>query len=146
MQHCQVCLEDKSAAEFERQYNARCRHARRSICDDCLYRTVQEAFNKMCTDHVRCPELSCGTNFSYAAVQKILSKQKDRALMDKYDRFVLHRQLEQMPEFIWCAHGCGMGQLNEGEGGNNIVTCVKCRRRTCFNHKTEWHTGLTCQQ
>ena len=146
MNTCQVCFDQKPLKNFERKYSSRCRHAQRSICDDCVYGTVKEAFGKMCTDHVRCPEVSCGIHFSYKTVRTILVKRKNQSLLDKYDRFVLHRQLEKMAEFIWCAHGCGMGQLNKGEDGNNIVTCVKCHRKTCFNHKTEWHTGLTCDQ
>jgi hypothetical protein len=51
-----------------------------------------------------------------------------------------------MDEFIWCAHGCGMGQLNEGQDENNIVQCVKCHNKTCFTHKAKWHAGMTCNQ
>ena len=146
MKQCQVCFDDKSDEEFRRKYSRRCRHAERLICDQCVYRNVREAFSKMCTDGVHCPEMRCKVSFSYRGVQKILSHANDRNLMDKYERFVLHRQLEQMSEFIWCSHGCGMGQLNEGKDGNNIVTCIKCHRKTCFIHKTEWHTGLTCHE
>jgi hypothetical protein len=100
----------------------------------------------MCTDDVHCPELNCGIKFNYPAVQKILSDNKDKKLLEKYDRFILQRQLEKMEEFIWCAHGCGMGQLNDGGHENNIVTCAKCYKKTCFIHKTKWHEGLTCSE
>jgi hypothetical protein len=100
----------------------------------------------MCTDDAHCPELNCNIRFKYKTVQKILSNNKDRKLLEKYERFILQRQLEKMSEFIWCAHGCGMGQLNEGQDRNNIVQCVKCHKKTCFTHKTKWHEGMTCNQ
>ncbi|CAF1138616.1 unnamed protein product [Rotaria sp. Silwood1] len=143
---CQVCFDNKPEQDFNIKYSSRCHHTERTICDDCLYQHVKQAFNKMCTDNVHCPELCCGIFFKYQAVQKILSNHKDRRLLEKYERFILHRQLEKMQEFIWCAHGCGMGQLNEGGHRNNIVTCVKCYKKTCFTHKTEWHEGLTCSE
>ncbi|CAF1323857.1 unnamed protein product [Rotaria sp. Silwood1] len=143
---CQVCFDDKPKQDFKIQYSSGCRHTERSICDNCVYQHVKEAMNKMCTDDVHCPELNCRIDFKYSTVQKILSNNRDRGLLDKYERFVFHRQLEKMREFIWCAHECGMGQLNEGEHRNNIVTCVKCYKKTCFTHKTEWHQGLTCTQ
>ncbi|CAF1081648.1 unnamed protein product [Rotaria magnacalcarata] len=141
---CQVCFDDKPKQNFARNYSSRCLHTERSICDNCVYQHVKQAFGKMCTDDIRCPELNCEVTFRYQPVQKILSNNKDRKLQEKYDQFVLHRQLERMREFIWCAHGCGMGQLNEGGNRNNIVTCVKCYKKTCFVHKTEWHAGQTC--
>ena len=100
----------------------------------------------MCTDEVNCPELECGIAFDYPAVQKILQLYHDEESLQKYDRYVLRRQLEEMEEFIWCAHECGAGQLNEGENENNIVFCYKCDRRTCFTHKIIWHEGLTCAE
>jgi hypothetical protein len=143
---CQVCYDEKPERHFNTKYSSRCYHKERSICDDCVYQHIKQTFGKMCTDDVRCPELNCSIVFKYEAVQTILSNNKDRKLLEKYDRFVLQRQLEKMNEFIWCAHGCGMGQLNEGQDGNNIVTCVKCHKKTCFTHKTEWHEGITCNQ
>jgi hypothetical protein len=143
---CQVCFNDQSERHFKTKYSSRCRHEERSICNGCLYQHIKQAFNKMCTDDVHCPELNCHVVFKYTTVRKILSNNKDSKLLEKYDRFVLQRQLEKMREFIWCAHGCGMGQLNEGQDSNNIVHCVECHRKTCFTHKAKWHEGVTCAQ
>ncbi len=143
---CQVCLNQKSERDFKTKYSSRCHHEKRSICDGCLYQHIKQAFDKMCTDDAHCPELNCNIKFNYETVQKILSNINDRKLLEKYDRFVLQRQLEKMDEFIWCAHGCGMGQLNEGQDENNIVQCVKCHKKTCFTHKAKWHAGMTCNQ
>ena len=111
---CRVCFDEKPVDSFQRQYSSRCRHATRSICNDCVYQHVEQGFSEMCNDDARCPELDCGIHFKHQTVQKILAKQNDRVLAEKYDRFVLQRQLENMSEFIWCAHGCGMRQLNIG--------------------------------
>ena len=143
---CQVCYDEKPKHDFKTQYSSRCNHTERSICDGCLYQHIKQEFGKMCTDNARCPELNCGIDFEYETVQKILSNNKDKKFLEKYDQFVFQRQLEKMREFIWCAHGCGMGQLNHGGHRNNIVTCAKCYKKTCFTHKTEWHDELTCNQ
>jgi len=143
---CEVCFDEKPKRDFKMQYSNRCRHTDRSICDACLYQHVKQEFAKMCTDNVHCPESNCEIIFTEETVRKILSTNKDRKLLEKYDRFIFQRQLEKMEEFIWCAHGCGMGQLNDGGHENNIVRCAKCDKKTCFTHKTKWHEGLTCDQ
>ena len=143
---CRVCFEDKSIQDFNSKYSSQCLHTVRSVCDSCVYRNMKQAFCKMCTDDVHCPEANCSAVFDYQSVIKLLSDNKDSKVLEKYDRFILHRILEKMKEFIWCAHGCGTGQLNDGGHRNNIVTCVKCHRKTCFTHKTEWHEGLTCNE
>jgi hypothetical protein len=143
---CQACFEEKVKKDFKTDYSSRCLHTDRSICDGCLYQHVKQEFEKMCTDNVHCPESNCEIIFTYKTVRKILSTNKDSKLLEKYDQFIFQRQLEKMEEFIWCAHGCGMGQLNDGGHENNIVTCAKCHKKTCFIHKTKWHEGLTCSE
>jgi hypothetical protein len=95
----------------------------------------------MCTDDVRCPELKCGIKFDYATIKHILLSNEDKVLFERYDRFVNHRRLEQIDEFIWCSNPkCRKGQLN------NIVTCIYWHKKTCFKHKTQWDEGLTCRE
>jgi hypothetical protein len=98
----------------------------------------------MCTDDVRCPELDCAIILDYDAIKKILLDAKNTNLFERYDRFYLEHQLERMSEFIWCAHGCGSGQLADHGVENNIINCAKCHKKTCFTHRTKWHEGLTC--
>jgi hypothetical protein len=87
----------------------------------------------MCTDDVRCPELKCGIKFDYATIKHILLSNEDKVLFERYDRFVNHRRLEQMDEFIWCSNPkCRMGQLNDGQQLNNIVTCIYCHKKNMF--------------
>lgn len=73
MQMCVVCCDEKPVKKFEKKYSRRCRHAQRTIFDDCIYGNVQDDMRKMCTDQVRCPETSCEIQFSYRAVQRVLT-------------------------------------------------------------------------
>jgi hypothetical protein len=98
----------------------------------------------MCRDDVRCPEFGCENMLDYDAIKEILLDADDTVLFERYDRFYLEHQLERMPEFIWCAHGCGSGQLADHGVENNIVTCAKCDKKSCFTHRTKWHEGRTC--
>lgn len=101
----------------------------------------------MFTDDVRCPELQCNTKYDYEAVRSILLTNKNTELFDRYDHYVFVNQLEQSEEFIWCSNPkCQMGQLNAGGIENNIVTCTRCHKKTCFKHKIPWHRGLTCDE
>jgi hypothetical protein len=90
--------------------------------------------------------LECSTVLSHDAIKRILFNSGDIALYERYTQFDLDRSLEENPEFIWCAHGCGSGQLNEGATMNNTVQCVNCHRLTCFIHKCPWHDGMTCEE
>ncbi len=146
MKECQVCYEQKHKRDFKEKYSSRCKHKERTVCNDCLYRGIKQAFSEMCNDNVRCPEENCNVVFRRKMVKKILLASNDSKLLEKYDQFLLHQKLGEMKEFIWCAHGCGAGQLNEGRNGNNIVQCVGCHKKTCFKHKIKWHEGMTCKE
>ncbi|CAF0998997.1 unnamed protein product [Didymodactylos carnosus] len=100
----------------------------------------------MCNDDGKCPEIDCKIKFGYHTIKYVLQHNHNKEVFDRYDRFYTQQKLEEMYEFIWCAHRCGSGQLNEGQEILNIMTCVKCHRKTCFEHKVEWHEGLTCAQ
>jgi hypothetical protein len=144
---CQVCFDEKSSKHFRSTFNHQCRQVQRSICDACIYHHIQQSFQEMCTDDVRCPELQCGIQYSYETIKQILIVNKNEKLLERYERFLIQHQLEQMNEFIWCSNPkCQMGQLNDGGEFNNIVTCIYCHKKTCFIHKTKWHEGLTCEE
>ena len=53
-----------------------------------------------------------------------------------------------LPEFRFCAHDCGSGQLVEGgEEAASFMTCAHCAGRTCMRHeRTRWHDGVTCDE
>ena len=124
-----------------------CRHLKRIVCNACTVQHVQIAFQITFTDDVFCPELGCTVRFDYSLVRMILTLRHDQTLVDRYERYVLHREIEKMDEFIWCSNPrCNVGQLHEGGASNRIVTCHSCRQKTCFVHKVRWHEGLTCDE
>lgn len=129
---------------YSDQISHQCKHRERTICNECIYQHIAHAFAEMCTDDVLCPELNCRVVLNYDAIKKILLDANDSNLFERYDRFFLEHQLQQTPEFIWCAHGCGSGQLVDQGVQNNIVTCAKCGKKSCFVHRIKWHEGLTC--
>ncbi|CAF3656253.1 unnamed protein product [Rotaria socialis] len=117
------------------------------ICDVCIYHRIEQTSQEMLTDDVRCPELECNRKYNYETIKDILRSDKNTKLVERYNRFMCLHQLEQMDEYIWRSNPkCQMGQLNDGGDANNVIVCTRCHTKTCFNHKTRWHTGLTCEQ
>ncbi|CAF1181070.1 unnamed protein product [Rotaria sordida] len=146
-QTCAVCYEDKDSNEFDGLLTTNCQHLNRSLCNSCLFRHVQQVFQITFTDDIYCPEYNCNVKLDYDIVKNILLSNGDNKLVERYDRYIFHRQLEQMDEFIWCSNIlCNVGQLNEGGALNNIVTCFNCHQKTCFTHKIKWHEGLSCEE
>ena len=144
---CAVCLDDKDLKTFHGRLTLDCWHPARMICSDCVIQHVQHTFQITFTDDVFYPEQECGARLGYVIGREILASNNDQTLVDRYERYVLHREMEQMEEFIWCSNPqCNGGQLNEGGAFNNIVTCYSCRQKTCFTHKVRWHEGLTCKE
>ncbi|CAF1026637.1 unnamed protein product [Adineta steineri] len=141
-QSCAVCMETKLLEEFETYYTNNCVHPNRRICNNCLYEYIRNTWN--IGSNINCPE--CSIPLSHITIHEILLNHDDNALYERYEQFDLNRSLEQHPEFIWCAHGCGSGQLNEGATMNKIVQCVNCHKLTCFTHRCPWHDGMTCEE
>ncbi len=141
-QECTVCMESKPSIDFETRFNDDCLHLNRTICDACMYEYARNIWN-IGTD-IYCPE--CSIQLSHDAIKLILFNYGDTILYERYSRFDMNRCLENNPEFIWCAHGCGSGQLNEGVAMNSIVQCINCQKLTCFTHKCPWHDGMTCEE
>ncbi|EEY19611.1 conserved hypothetical protein [Verticillium alfalfae VaMs.102] len=54
--------------------------------------------------------------------------------------------MHQADNFIWCAGGCGSGQIHETGAEQPIVICLHCSGRSCFTHEVAWHDGLTCEE
>jgi hypothetical protein len=107
-----------------------------------MYEYVRNTWNTGIDIH--CPE--CSIPLSHTAIKLILFNYGDTILYERYTKFDLDRALEENPEFMWCAHGCGSGQLNEGVAMNNSVQCINCHQLTCFTHKCPWHDGITCEE
>jgi hypothetical protein len=146
-QTCSVCCDDRDLSEFDGLDFPDCQHVNRYVCNFCLFHYVQQTFQITFTDDIHCPELNCGIKFDYNTVRTLLFLNSDDKLVERYDRYVTHRQLEQMDEFIWCSNpSCNVGQLNVDGELNNIVTCFNCHQKTCFTHKVKWHEGITCEE
>ncbi|CAF1142190.1 unnamed protein product [Adineta ricciae] len=141
---CQVCSETKPISSYSNRISRQCKHSECKICNECIYQHVAHASQTMCRADVRCPELDCPIILDYEALKKILQRAQDFILLERYDRFYVEHQLEKNPEFIWCTHGCGSGQLAENGDQNNIITCIKCGKKSCFIHRVKWHEGVTC--
>ena len=141
-QSCAVCIEFKPFEDFEIRYNSECAHLNRTICDSCMYKYVRNTW--LVGSDIYCPE--CSILLSHNAIRLILFNYGDTDLYECYAKLERDKSLEDNPEFIWCAHGCGSGQLNEGATMNKFVQCINCHQLTCFTHKCPWHDGMTCEE
>ena len=144
---CAVCLDNQQLTQFDSERTPACRHMKRNVCDSCLFQHVRQQIQITFTDEISCPEGNCQRRLDHHTVRNILLLGGDQQLIERYDRSVVLRQLEQMEEFIWCANPtCRAGQLNEGGIANTIVVCYHCQQKTCFQHRIQWHEGMTCEE
>ena len=148
---CAVCMRDKSLDEYEGIYGDSCVHIERSICNSCVYENTRHLVENSIVyfDDIRCPEWNCDRVFDYDGIRQLLVHiGKNETLFAQYDQHLMNFQLSKMPEFRWCAYGCGSGQLYDiaQSSTNPAITCAKCNRPTCFKHRVVWHTDMTCDQ
>ncbi len=138
---CKVCFEKKPTYEFYPpgeacEFNPKCYEA----CMDCKFEAVKSEFLNN-YHHTSCP--FCKKPMTDEEVRFYLEHGKcelnDATTLQRFvdlkDKFML----EKLPDFIWCAHNCGSGQINDGGEENVVVTC-------CFRHKLPFHCGMTCKQ
>ena len=140
---CIVCMEEKSLENFTNIDEDSCEHIQRTVCNSCVYENTKVLIENAMVylGDITCPEPNCHTVFSLQTIQLILVIiGKNRELFDRYDQQLISLR----PNFVWCAYGCGSGQLHAIS--DPIVTCIKCSRSTCFNHRGIWHTDLTCDE
>jgi hypothetical protein len=139
---------DQSLNEFEECYSNQCKHIRRRICDICIYNYIKSIIENVENTSIFCPEDNCLTKFTFENIRYILNMENNFQLFERYDRQLTHKHLEQMKEFVWCAHnGCGSGQFHDmGFNSNPMLICIKCQKRTCAFHRLIWHVGMTCKQ
>lgn len=145
---CVLCLDQKSSADFSERFSANCNHRHRQICTKCVCEHVRIAITNDSNTHVRCPEENCTAQFEFDIIQHLLvdnNPQETRynQAVHQFEDHLSKICIEMLPEFIWCAHGCGGGsQMIDGD----ILTCDHCGKKTCVRHKIRWHTGMTCAQ
>ncbi|XP_008420300.1 E3 ubiquitin-protein ligase RNF19A [Poecilia reticulata] len=110
-------------------------------CADCLrqYLRIEISESRV---NITCPE--CSERFNPHDIQMILG---DRALMEKYEEFMLRRWLVAEPDCRWCpAPDCGYAVIAFGCASCPKITCGRdgCSTEFCYHCKQLWHPNQTC--
>ncbi|KAM3858497.1 E3 ubiquitin-protein ligase RNF19A-like [Diretmus argenteus] len=110
-------------------------------CADCLrqYLRIEISESRV---NISCPE--CSERFNPHDIRMILG---DRALMDKYEEFMLRRWLVADPDCRWCpAPDCGYAVIAFGCASCPKITCGRegCGTEFCYHCKQLWHPNQTC--
>ena len=141
-EECSVCAAcTVTPAMKARRVSRRCTHLTRSICDSCMEEYVGSAIRSASV--VAC--VDCSEKLHSDEVLRWAQQGGDTEAAAFLDQRLLAEQLKDMPDFCWCAHGCGMGQ-EHCERERKPMACRKCRGKTCFRHKSVWHEGQTCDE
>ena len=124
---CGICAgdttEEEVAAWHSRPVTTACKHPR-TTCDSCLQRHIGEELNTKGNPAIRCPEAGCSVELMPEDVQHFASA-KNYA---RFDQLATRKCLQGLPDFFWCAHGCGSGQETEGKGPawRSRAACAAC--------------------
>ncbi|XP_020490350.2 E3 ubiquitin-protein ligase RNF19A [Labrus bergylta] len=110
-------------------------------CADCLrqYLRIEISESRV---NICCPE--CAERFNPHDICMILG---DRALMEKYEEFMLRRWLVAEPDCRWCpAPDCGYAVIAFGCASCPKITCGRegCGTEFCYHCKQLWHPNQTC--
>ncbi|KAF7668386.1 hypothetical protein LDENG_00017860 [Lucifuga dentata] len=110
-------------------------------CADCLrqYLRIEISESRV---NISCPE--CSERFNPHDIWMILG---DRALMEKYEEFMLRRWLVAEPDCRWCpAPDCGYAVIAFGCASCPKITCGRegCGTEFCYHCKQLWHPNQTC--
>uniref|UniRef100_A0A3Q3RPW4 RBR-type E3 ubiquitin transferase n=1 Tax=Mastacembelus armatus TaxID=205130 RepID=A0A3Q3RPW4_9TELE len=110
-------------------------------CIDCLrqYLRIEISESRV---NISCPE--CSERFNPHDIRMILG---DRALMEKYEEFMLRRWLVADPDCRWCpAPDCGYAVIAFGCASCPKITCGRegCGTEFCYHCKQLWHPNQTC--
>uniref|UniRef100_A0A1A8BYD0 RBR-type E3 ubiquitin transferase n=1 Tax=Nothobranchius kadleci TaxID=1051664 RepID=A0A1A8BYD0_NOTKA len=133
---CPLCLLRHSRERFPDIMT--CHHR---SCADCLrqYLRIEISESRV---NICCPE--CSERFNPHDIQIILG---DRALMEKYEEFMLRRWLVSEPDCRWCpAPDCGYAVIAFGCASCPKITCGRegCGTEFCYHCKQLWHPNQTC--
>jgi len=142
---CSLCCEDGrvSTQDAAEKITDNCGHER-TVCNECLARHVEaEVRSKGNFTTIKCPQSGCGAEMEHHKVQQWAIA----SVFETYDQLKLRAFLQKNDEFRWCSHPtCGYGQLHPGKDTFPIMSCFKCKRKTCFTHSCQWHENRTCTQ
>ncbi|XP_028984379.1 E3 ubiquitin-protein ligase RNF19A-like [Betta splendens] len=133
---CPLCLLRHSRESFPDIMT--CHHR---SCIDCLrqYLRIEISESRV---NISCPE--CSERFNPHDIRMILG---DRALMEKYEEFMLRRWLVADPDCRWCpAPDCGYAVIAFGCASCPKITCGRegCGTEFCYHCKQLWHPNQTC--
>ncbi|XP_076005909.1 E3 ubiquitin-protein ligase RNF19A-like [Genypterus blacodes] len=133
---CPLCLLHHARESFPDIMT--CHHR---SCLDCLrqYLRIEISESRV---NICCPE--CSERFNPHDIQIILG---DRALMEKYEEFMLRRWLVAEPDCRWCpAPDCGYAVIAFGCASCPKITCGRegCGTEFCYHCKQLWHPNQTC--
>ncbi|XP_032375128.1 E3 ubiquitin-protein ligase RNF19A isoform X1 [Etheostoma spectabile] len=133
---CPLCLLRHSRENFPDIMT--CHHR---SCMDCLrqYLRIEISESRI---NISCPE--CSERFNPHDIRMILG---DRALMEKYEEFMLRRWLVADPDCRWCpAPDCGYAVIAFGCASCPKITCGRegCGTEFCYHCKQLWHPNQTC--
>lgn len=143
IKECIICRE--SDVEFSpAPPTDRCLH-QPDTCDACLAQTIKVAVMTRSNCDIRCPAIGCSILLEHDDVKYVLGQ--DHRTFDRYNELLLQKVLQKDEGYVTCLNpACGAGQVHGGQNIFPIVTCYKCRAKTCYRHRTEWHEGYTCQE
>lgn len=138
---CIVCTDSKPVAEFPgAAITKTCAHPP-TTCLDCVAVSIRSDLDTRLWNEIRCPE--CRETLQYDDVQRYA----DAETRERYQTLSFRRAVSEADNFVWCAAGCGYGQVHEGGLASPIVACLLCGRRSCFAHGgVAWHENLSCEE
>ncbi|XP_029919355.1 E3 ubiquitin-protein ligase RNF19A-like [Myripristis murdjan] len=136
LRECPLCLLRHARERFPDIMT--CHHR---SCADCLrqYLRIEISESRV---NISCPE--CSERFNPHDIRMILG---DRALMEKYEEFMLRRWLAADPDCRWCpAPDCGYAVIAFGCASCPKITCGRegCGTEFCYHCKQLWHPNQTC--
>ncbi|KAK4097684.1 hypothetical protein N658DRAFT_569186 [Parathielavia hyrcaniae] len=137
---CVVCAEEKAPEAFPASPPSRsCQHNSRT-CSDCISRAIRAHIQARILTDALCPE--CPGVMSTPTILR----HTDAETLQRYHELCLQRLMQEEENFVWCAAGCGSGQIHEGGSDQPIVKCAGCGSKTCFSCKVPWHVDVTCAE
>ena len=139
---CSICYDEFPESSFQRP-SSQCTHSP-SICNKCLHGHIAMESKK--NRLIKCPDPDCAKPMDYQDIHRVCQvDQFGKLTFEQFDQRLFQRNVEKMPEFIYCTKlGCGSGQCHVGGAVTPLVQCHKCSSKTCFVHELPYHDGMSC--
>ncbi|TVY86719.1 putative E3 ubiquitin-protein ligase [Lachnellula willkommii] len=155
---CAVCMESlEPESLYQQKITPSCDHETR-ICASCITQSIDIQIQEISWDMIKCP--LCPELMSFESIKEIASEEAFQRYFQsfwsvghtgankiRYDRNSVIAAFRHMPNFTYCLNaGCDSGQIHGGGDEQPIMTCTECQFKTCFTHKTAWHSDMTCSE